>query len=109
MRLRMSVRDMPLLLDVGVDVPWLLGNWLSGCGSRGARAGVVLCASDRLRKGGRSYVPTPVKGRSRGECAGVARGVWSGVGDKESWEKVGDDGAVELGEFGLDRLACRYE
>jgi hypothetical protein len=35
-------------------------------------------------------------------------GVWSGVGDSESCEKVGDEGAVELGEFGLDRLGCRY-
>lgn len=34
----------------------------------------------------------------------MARGVWSGVGDSESWEKVGDDGAVELGEPGLERL-----
>lgn len=48
-------------------------------------------------------------GRRRGECAGVASGVWSGVGDNESCEKVGEDGAVELGEFGLDRLMrCAY-
>jgi hypothetical protein len=33
-------------------------------------------------------------------------GVWSGVGDRESWEKVGEEGAVELGELGLDLLAC---
>ena len=46
-------------------------------------------------------------GLRRGECAGVAMGVWSGVGDSESCEKVGDDGAVELGELGRDRFACR--
>jgi hypothetical protein len=28
------------------------------------------------------------------------------VGESESWEKVGDEGAVELGEFGLDLFAC---
>jgi hypothetical protein len=33
-------------------------------------------------------------------------GVWSGVGDRESCEKVGEEGAVELGELGLDLLAC---
>lgn len=46
------------------------------------------------------------EGRRRGEWAGVASGVWSGVGDKESCENVGDEGAVELGELGLDLLAC---
>jgi len=51
-----------------------------------------------------SWTSLMPKGLRRGECAGVARGVWSGVGDKESWEKVGDDGAVELGELGRDRL-----
>jgi hypothetical protein len=30
--------------------------------------------------------------------------VWSGVGDRESCEKVGDEGAVELGEDGRERL-----
>lgn len=34
-------------------------------------------------------------------------GVWSGVGERESCENVGDEGAVELGEFGLERLAWR--
>jgi hypothetical protein len=34
-------------------------------------------------------------------------GVWSGVGDRESWEKVGEEGAVELGELGRDLLECR--
>ena len=34
----------------------------------------------------------------------MARGVWSGVGLKESWEKEGDDGAVEPGEEGRERL-----
>jgi hypothetical protein len=29
-------------------------------------------------------------------------GVWSGVGDSESWEKVGDEGAVDMGELGRD-------
>lgn len=32
-------------------------------------------------------------------------GVWSGVGDSESCENVGDDGAVEFGELGRERLA----
>ena len=49
----------------------------------------------------------PLKGRNRGEWAGVASGVWSGVGERELWEKVGDDGAVELGELGLERLGWR--
>ena len=43
-------------------------------------------------------------GRRRGECAGVASGVWSGVGESESCEKVGEDGAVDCGELGRDRL-----
>ena len=43
-------------------------------------------------------------GRNLGECAGVASGVWSGVGLQESWEKVGEGGAVEFGEPGLDFL-----
>jgi hypothetical protein len=34
-------------------------------------------------------------------------GVWSGVGDNESWEKVGEEGAVEFGEFGLDLFEFR--
>ena len=34
----------------------------------------------------------------------MARGVWSGVGDRESWEKAGEDGAVEPGEVGRDRF-----
>jgi len=34
----------------------------------------------------------------------VARGVWSGVGDSESWEKVGEEGAVLFGELGRERL-----
>lgn len=37
-------------------------------------------------------------GRKRGECAGVASGVWSGVGENEAVEKVGLDGAVETAE-----------
>lgn len=43
-------------------------------------------------------------GRIRGECAGVASGVYSGVGERESSEQVGEDGAVERGEFGRERL-----
>jgi hypothetical protein len=46
-------------------------------------------------------------GRRRGDCAGVAKGVCSGVGELESCEKVGEDGAVELGDDGRDRLAWR--
>lgn len=72
-------------------------------GSMGASAGVVLCCRDKFLRLGSSY---PEKGRSRGEWAGVAMGVWSGVGDRESCEKVGEEGAVELGELGLDLLAC---
>ena len=37
----------------------------------------------------------------------AACGRGSGVGDSELWEKVGKEGAVELGELGRDRLACR--
>lgn len=40
----------------------------------------------------------------RGDWAGVASGVWSGVGEKEPCENVGDEGAVECGDAGLDRL-----
>ena len=29
------------------------------------------------------------------------------MGERESWEKVGDDGAVEFGDAGLDRLNKR--
>lgn len=72
------------------------------CGSMGARAGA--CCRERLRIVGRSYPPP--YGLNRGECAGVARGVWSGVGESESWEKVGDEGAVDCGELGLERFAC---
>jgi hypothetical protein len=64
-RLMMSLNEMPLLLCDACG-GWLVGNWLSGCGSRGASAGVV-CVSERFRKGGKSYVPTPLKGRRRGE------------------------------------------
>lgn len=67
----------------------------------GARAGVW--CSDRWRMEGSCRSAAPY-GRRRGEWAGVARGVWSGVGDRESCEKVGEDGAVELGEFGRERL-----
>ena len=64
----------------------------------------MCCCSERLLKGGSSK---PFIGRRRGECAGVAKGVWSGVGESESCEKVGDEGAVELGELGRDLLECR--
>ena len=66
-----------------------------------------MCCSERFRKGGRSYVSA--YGLRRGECAGVANGVWSGVGESESCEKVGEDGAVEFGELGLDLFGWRYE
>lgn len=39
-------------------------------------------------------------GRSLGEWAGVTIGVWSGVGERESCENVGEGGAVENGLFG---------
>lgn len=48
------------------------------------------------------YSRSRSRGYSRGECAGVASGVLSGVGEHESWEKVGDEGAVETGELGRD-------
>ena len=43
-------------------------------------------------------------GRIRGLCAGVTKGVWSGVGLSDSWLNEGDEGAVEWGEAkeGLD-------
>jgi hypothetical protein len=47
-------------------------------------------------------------GRRRGECAGVRMGVWSGVGERESCEKVGEGGAVEYGLLGLLLLAGRW-
>jgi hypothetical protein len=76
----------------------------------GASAGVVCCWRLRERNGGSSYdMVAGYEGRSRGEWAGVASGVWSGVGESESCEKVGDEGAVELGELGRDRLGCLYE
>ena len=34
----------------------------------------------------------------------MARGVWSGVGERESWEKAGEEGAVEPGEVGRERF-----
>lgn len=37
----------------------------------------------------------------------MAIGVWSGVGESESCENVGEDGAVEFGEFGLDLFTLR--
>lgn len=102
----MSVRDIPVRVGVG---PMAGGLW-KGCavasneGSMGANAGVVLCCRESVRKLGSS---TPEKGLRRGEWAGVAMGVWSGVGDRESCEKVGDEGAVELGELGRDLLIFR--
>lgn len=72
----------------------------------GARAGVWW--SDRWRIDGRCRSLAP-SGRKRGEWAGVASGVWSGVGERESCEKVGEEGAVELGELGLERLTrCEW-
>lgn len=50
-----------------------------------------------------SCTPSRSRGWIRGECAGVARGVWSGVGLSELLN-VGDDGAVDDGEFGRDFL-----
>lgn len=66
----------------------------------GASAGV--CCRERCRIEGR-WRSLP-NGRNLGECAGVASGVWSGVGERESCEKVGEDGAVEFGELGLERF-----
>ena len=105
-RLIMSASEMPLLLEL--FVPWEGGMVGSSCGSMGASAGSFWGPwIDRFRSvlmGGRST--GLLYGRRRGEWAGVAIGVWSGVGDSESWEKVGDEGAVELGELGRERLAC---
>lgn len=70
----------------------------------GARAGVCCNERDRIPGKCMSWMP---KGRKRGEWAGVARGVWSGVGESESCEKVGDEGAVDIGELGLDRFDMR--
>lgn len=104
-RLKMSLKDMPIALAVALGALVAVYFDESGCGSSGAKAGVVWECRESWRKGGSSYVLE--KGRRRGECAGVASGVWSGVGDSESWENVGDEGAVELGELGRERLACR--
>ena len=38
----------------------------------------------------------------------MANGVCSGVGEQESWEKVGEDGAVDTGEVGLDFFTARW-
>ena len=38
----------------------------------------------------------------------MASGVWSGVGDSELDENVGDEGAVDMGELGRDLLGCLY-
>lgn len=38
-------------------------------------------------------------GLNLGLCAGVASGVWSGVGLSESCEKEGEEGAVDCGEI----------
>lgn len=35
--------------------------------------------------------------------------MWSGVGERESWENVGEEGAVEFGEVGRERLKRRWE
>jgi hypothetical protein len=52
--------------------------------------------------------PYGSSGLSLGEWPGVTIGVWSGVGDSESCEKVGDGGAVENGLFGLLFLVCLW-
>jgi hypothetical protein len=38
----------------------------------------------------------------------VASGVWSGVGEVESCENVGEGGAVEYGELGRDFFVMRW-
>lgn len=59
--------------------------------------------------------PTPKsksRGYRRGEWAGVASGVFSGVGEQLSSacdEKSGDDGAVDTGELGRDFLTDRCD
>lgn len=50
-----------------------------------------------------SCTPSRSRGWIRGECAGVASGVWSGVGLSELLN-VGEEGAVEDGELGRDFL-----
>lgn len=82
----------------------LYGNDPSACGSIGANDGGFLREKLRMPGRWRSWGPC---GRNRGECAGVARGVWSGVGEKEPYEKVGEEGAVERGELGPDRREMR--
>lgn len=53
-RLRISVRDMPVARG-GLPAPSVGGKGgASRCGSMGARAGVVLCCSDRFRRLGSS-------------------------------------------------------
>lgn len=68
-----------------------------------------MCLKDKCRMLGSCmpYSRSRSRGYSRGECAGVARGVLSGVGEHESWEKVGEEGAVETGELGRDFLTDR--
>ncbi|KAF3939060.1 hypothetical protein ABW19_dt0208557 [Dactylella cylindrospora] len=76
--------------------------------SIGAKAGMGLSESRRMLG---SCIPEPYSsslGYNLGECAGVARGVCSGVGEHESWEKVGEDGAVEIGEVGRERFAALW-
>lgn len=85
------------------DALGMYGASRSVWGSMGARAGTKFWLRLKWRKCGnwRSLKPC---GRRRGECAGVARGVWSGVGLAESWENVGEGGAVDMGEPGRDRF-----
>lgn len=80
------------------------GNDPSACGSIGGNDGGGLSEKLRMPGSWRSWDPC---GRKRGEWAGVAKGVWSGVGEKEPYEYVGEDGAVERGELGPDRREMR--
>ena len=98
----MSLMRGPLPYVVLLRLPY--GEMLSAEGSIGVRAGAWV--RERWRIPGRCRPWSP-KGLNRGECAGVASGVWSGVGESESCEKVGEEGAVELGDAGRDRLNKR--
>lgn len=78
--------------------------------SSGCKGGGILRFSERVLMLGSCTDPwsSISRGCSRGEWAGVAKGVWSGVGDVEG-EKMGDGGAVDIGELGRDLFerCCR--
>ena len=74
------------------------GSW-KPLGDEATEGESSICEIDELEDdGGNAPGMFVAKGRRRGECAGVANGVCSGVELIESCEKEGDEGAVDCGE-----------